>query len=309
MKAFIFCFLLTGFFLLFRRVRILETASLFLKRTQKGMDMAARQRGLEERRQLLELQEKHSFWNRLERQLNYSGLKRRFPSMTVESWLAGNLAVTAVIFLLLAVLSHILTALAAVLAMWLTEKAVLKFLRLSNLRAVNEDLMKLLDFLGNYSITAGEVTGVFQQISRYMREPVKTALEQCSFEAQVTGDAGIALLSMAEKVEHPQFQELARNLEISIRYCADLKALVNSSRRSMREHLRIAQERKGMLREAVVNMALLLAMSSVVLFTVGHLIGVSVYSLLWETVPGRLGLAVLGMIFLMFWGQMQKVHR
>lgn len=308
LKILIFFSLFLGFFLLFREVRLLETAVRLLRRTQAGMDMSARQRSLEGRKQLLKLQEGHSLLNRLEKKLYYSGLKWRFPNLTVELWLAGNLAVAAFLFLSLTAVLGMFRALAVLLVLGVLEEAFLRYLRLLNLRVVDEDMMKLLDFLGNYSIVAGEVTGVFRQIGRYMREPVRTALEQCCFETQVTGEPGPALLSMAEKVEHPKFQELARNLEISIRYCADLTALVNGSRRSVREHLRTSRERRGMLREAAVNMLLLLVMSVAVLLTVGHLIDVPMRALLWDTVPGKLGLALLVLIFLLFLGQVQRVH-
>lgn len=83
----------------------------------------------------------------------------------------------------------------------------------------------------------------------------------------------MALLSMAERVEHPKFKELARNMEVSVRYCADFSALVNGSRRSLREYLRVAQERRSMLREGAVNLALLAGMSAVVLLIVGRFTG------------------------------------
>lgn len=308
LKAVIFCCLFGGFYLWFYQGRILARISGFLKKTQTDMDLAARQRGLENRKQLLELQENHSLWFRLERLLYYSGIRQRFPAMTAEIWVAGGLAAMGALFLIVTVFWGIRAALFTAAAVTAAEVLALRYLRVRNLRRVNDNMMKLLDFLGNYSITASEVTSTLDQVSRYMEEPIKTVLEECYTEAQVTGDTGIALLSMADKVEHPKFQELARNMEISIRYCADLTALVNSSRRSLREHLRIAQERKAMLREAIVNMFLLLVMSLAVLLTVGHLINLTFRELVWGTVPGRIGLGALGVIFLLFWAQLQRVH-
>lgn len=308
LKIVIFCCLSGGFYLLFYQGRILAWISGILKKTQADMDLAARQRGLENRRQLMELQENHSLWFRLERMLYYSGIRQRFPAVSVEMWVAGELVVTGMLFLGCLAFGGVKAALLITCALTAAEALLFRYLRARNLRRVNENLIKLLDFLGNYSITVAEVTGTLNQVSRYMEEPIKTALEECYMEAQVTGDTGTALLSMADKVEHPKFQELARNMEISVRYCADLTALVSSSRRSMREHLRIAQERKAMLREAIVNMVLLLVMSMAVLLTVGHLINLSFQELVWGTIPGRIGLGALGAIFLLFWIQLQRVH-
>lgn len=308
LKVVIFGCLLGGFYLLFYQGRILAWISSILKKTQTDIDLAARRRGLENRKQLMELQENHSLWFRLERLLYYSGIRQRFPAVSVEMWAVGELAVTGMIFLVCLAFGGVKEALFVTCAVTAAEAVLLRHLRVRNLRRVNENLIKLLDFLGNYSITAAEVTSILDQVSRYMEEPIRTALEECYMEAQVTGDAGTALLSMADKVEHPKFQELARNMEISVRYCADFTALVNSSRRSMREHLRISQERKAMLREAIVNMALLLVMSMAVLLTVGHLINMSFRELVWGTIPGRVGLGALGVIFLLFWVQLQRVH-
>lgn len=306
MRGAIFVMLFLGFRLLFSEIRLLEQAAELLKKTQWDMDMAARQRALEDRRKLLRLQQEHTLWSMLERELNYSGLRLRLPWLTAEFWIVGSLTVLAMMAFFLSAAFGIRTALAGGALFVAAEFLALQWMRAANLRAVNEHLMKLLDFLGNYSITAGEVTGIFHQVSRYMEEPIKSVLEACYYEAQTTGDTSLALLSMAEKIEHPKFKELVRNMEISLRYCADFTALVTGSRRSLREYLRVSQERKGMLREALVNMCLLLGLSGAVLFAVGSLVQMPLAELLTETIPGRAGIAVLAVIGMLYVGQVRK---
>lgn len=256
----------------------------------------------------MELQQKHTVLFSMERQLQYSGLKLRFPKLTVEWWIAGNAMTAAAVFLLLLLFFGVWYAVAGVFFLVVGERLLLRILRTVNLHRVNNSLMKLLDFLGNYSISSAEATSVFSQVARYMDEPLRSALDICCYEAQTTGDAGLALLTMAERIEHPKFKELARNMEISIRYCADFSALVNSSRRSMREYLRVSQERRGMLREAAVNMALLLGMSVIVLMTVGHLTDRTLWELLWSTLPGKAGCGILLGIFVLFGGQLHRAQ-
>ncbi len=296
----IFFLLWFGCTLLFSRVRWLELASSFLRRSKEEMDEVARRRLLENRRQLLTLQKNHSFWYRLEQELNYSGWKRRIPFLTAELWMVGNaicLAFLSVFLLVRFGWSQMLLGLAGFAVV---EYLALYLCKLKAFRSVNANLIKFLDFLGNYSITAGELTGIFAQISRYVDEPLRTVLEECGYEAKTTGDASLALLVMAEKIEHPKFKELVRNMEISVRYSADFSLLVQNSRRMMREYLRFDRERKSLLREAVINMMLLLGMSLFTLFIVDGLLETSVWVLLWETVPGRIAMGVIGVILLMF---------
>ena len=272
------------------------------------MDERTRKRSLEDRKKLMQLQSRHTWWNAMERELNYTGIRLRFPNLTVELWIVCNLAAGACLAALLFSQASLLTGCVGLFAFFGVEKVIFRWMRTANLKKVNGHLMKLLDFLGNYSITAGEITGILQQVSRYMEEPLKGALESCCYEAQLTGDTGLALLSMAEKIEHPKFKELARNMEVSIRYCADLTALVAGSKRSLREYLRVTQERKGMLQEALINMVLLLVLSLVILAAVGSLVQVPIAQLLLESLPGRVGLCILGVICVLFVGQFRRVN-
>ncbi len=305
------CFvcLFAGFLALLYRIRWLEQLSEFLKRTRENLDEASRRRLLENRRRLQEMRTGHSLWTRLEQELCYSGWKLRFPAWNAEWFLAGTLTAGATLFvLLLPFLGW--TGACAGLALWFfSVYLALQAGKAAAMRSVNDNLLKFLDFLGSYSLTSGEITGVFHQVSRYVDQPMQGVLEECCYEAQTTGDLSLAMLSMSEKIEHPQFKELVRNMEISLRYCADFTALVSSSRRSVREYLRLGEERKGMLREAVINMLLLLGMSAIVFLTVDGLISVSIWDILGYTLPGRLALGALGVILLLFLGQMSRIYR
>ena len=296
----IFLLLLVGFGILFQRIRWLKLAAEVLQRTRSGVEQAARERLLNKRRQLMNLQQDNTLMLKLEQELGYCGWKRHFPFLTAELWLLGNVVMLALMFLIVLALSKSFWFAGGTVAGAVgCEYLLMKLGKAGEMRAVNENLLEFLNFLGNYSITAGEVTGIFGQVSKYVEEPIKSALEQCSYEAQTTGDAGLALLAMAEKIEHPKFKEVVHNMEVSIRYCADFKILVDTSRRSVREYLRMGEDRKSMLREAVINMLMLVAMSVFALFTVNGLVEQSIWDVLFFTIPGKVALGIVAVILVL----------
>lgn len=298
-----------GWLLLFRRIRWLETVSRMMRLTREGMDEAARRRLLENRRKLLTLQKDHSIWYKLEQELNYSGLRQKIPFLTAELWVSGNVLLAALLTGLLAACVGWLGIPVGMIGFLGTEYLFLAACKARAMHSVNNNLLKFLDFLGNYSITAGELTGIFAQVSKYVDEPMRTVLEQCSFEAQTTGDASLALMSMGEKIEHPKFKELVRNMEISVRYCADFTLLVNNSRKNIREYLRAGEERRGLIREAMINMALLLVMAVVALIVVDGLIAGSVWLLLVMTWPGRTAIGIVLFILILFAGKVFRLNQ
>lgn len=309
-KAFLGVLIFVFFLLLFVWFASESLIGRMMRRTFDTMDAAARQRVHENRQLLIDFQERTGFLYRIEQRLMYCGLTGKYRWLTSEVWILINLMVSGAGYFLTLIFSrNFLIALSVLVVIQIVRYLLESYLMGKNYRAVNDNLMKFLDFLGNYSITAGEVTGILKQISKYMEEPLRSVLDECYYEAQTSGDSGLALLAMAEKIEHPRFKELVRNMEISIRYSADFTALVRSSRRSVREHMRTRQERKTIVNEALVNMLILAAMSIVILIAVEQLIGTSMQEILFYTWPGRISVTIILVIFMLLYHQIRNLDK
>jgi Flp pilus assembly protein TadB len=281
-----------------------------IRYTRESINEHARYRAEDNRKKLQLLQQQKGFLYRLERRLLYSGLSHKFPQLTPESWLLGNLGASALVYLVCFMLMRNFWAgLGGILLLQLLVAGLVDLLKRRNYRRINDNLLKFLDFLGSYSITTGEITGVLHQISKYLDEPLNGILEECYYEAQTSGDVRIAILSMAEKVEHPRFRELVLNMEISIRYSADFTVFVVNSKRIVREYLRLRQERKSLADEAMINMLLLAGMSGFILLAMENLIGISAKEVLLFTLPGRVGLILLLVIYGLFFRKMWGIDK
>lgn len=302
--------LFSGFFLLFYWMGKERIMRYFFSRTMQALDSSVRVRQKERRMGLPEPDRQKNHLSGLEKRLMYSGLSVRLPLLTPEVFIVCDILLCVGIYFLVLLLTGswgrglLFIGMAQIVIYF-----VLNLLTGRNYRKVNDSLMKFLDFLGNYSITAGEVSGVLFQISKYLEEPLKSVLEECYYEAQTTGDTSLALLSMAEKIEHPRFKELVRGMEVSIRYAADFTVLIQSSRKSVREYMSSRQERKAMVKEAFVNMLILLGMSVLILAMVEKLTGSNMQEILLHTVWGRGALGVIGLIFLLLYRQTGKLDK
>lgn len=268
-----------------------------LREAYDTLDNAGMERARTHRKELALLKERDGLLGRMESRLVYSGLPGRFPFLTIEIWLlsqlGAGLAVYAACVLLGAGWKPGLGAAATVVAVCNLAEGILGR---RNYRAVNDDLMPFINLLGNYSITAGEVTGVFGQIGRYLKAPLGGALEECYYEAQTSGDSSVALLALADKIEHPKFKEIIRNTEVCARYSTDFSLLVSRSRKEVQDYMRARQERRAMANESMVNMFLLYVLLAVTLVIVDQLVGQSVWAVLAETTAGHAALLVTGLM-------------
>lgn len=304
----LFLEILLLFVILFWWIRKESVIHNVIHRAYENLEQAAQKRVADNREGMHLLSNKKGYWQRLEQQLLYSGLVRKIAFLTPEIYITFRIIMAVILYIAFSIVGR--TVWTGVLAVLLFEGILYllqEMLISKNYNAVDDELLKFLDFLGNYSITSGEVTIILYQISDYLEEPLRTVLEECYYEAQTTGDASMALLSMAEKVQHPKFKELVRNLEISMRYSADFTILVSQSRKAVREHMRMRQEQKALAGEAWINILILGAMTVVILKSVEILIGIPIEEVLLNTWVGRGCLGGILVILFMFYRKIRKL--
>ncbi len=309
-KIILFFEILICFVLLFWWIQRESIIHNLMYRAYENLELAAKKRMDDKRRGMLLKNTRKGILFHLEQQLIYSGLTDKMPFLTPELWITGNLILVALIYTIATIFSSnwwfgFLIVLIFEVSVYLLQNLLV----LQNYNAVDRELLKFLDFLGNYSITSGEVTIILKQISGYLEEPLRSVLEECYYEAQTTGDTGMALLSMAEKIQHPKFKELVRNMEISMRYSADFTILVSQSRKSIREHMRMRQEQKALAGEAWVNILILGAMTVIILKTVEVLIGIPIQEILLKTWVGRGCLIGILIILFLFYNKIRKLDK
>ena len=307
-KICLFAELLTFFGLLFYLMARKRFLSSLIYLAQDSMEQMARRRAADYQNSLLLQYRRKGLLYRMEKALIYSGIGIRYPRLTPEIAITICLVAGGALYFA-CVLAGLPWWFGGVLTLfaYLGIYVVFQALMLRNFRRTDEELLKFLDFLGNYSITSGEITSILRQISGYMREPLRTVLEEGYYEAQTLGNIGLALMQMAEKIQHPKFKELIYNLEITLRYSADFTVLVGQSRKSVREDIRLRRERKNMAKEAWINILILGVMTVVILKAVEALIGVPVTQVITQTLIGKGCVIGICVILLLFGLQVRKI--
>lgn len=264
---------------------------------------------IERRKRIKERSGKEGFFARIERALEYSCIKRRYPKVTSEKFVAGLSVICALLLITAGMISGFVMSLIVTGAFLAFVYILIRCMEISALKKTGDDLPRLLDLLGSFAATGAVYSNIFGQISMYMNEPLRSVFDECAAEGRMSGDISLALLSMADKIEHPQFKQLVRNMEITSRHSEDITGLVASTRRSLRDYIREASRRKTILRESAINMILLLLMSFVVLAITASLSETTPSVVLFGSIPGKISLGVMAGVALMYFGQASKLYK
>ena len=308
-SASVFILLLAGFYGLMEGLRTTENIKKTAGLLSRRLDEKGRENALRKREAIRMRADRDGLWSRIDKALVYSGIVRVLPGLTTERLIALMSTACALIFISAGIAKGVFAGAISTAAFLFSVYAIIKLLEIRNLRKTGEDLPRLLDLLGSYAASGSVYSNIFGQISIYMNEPLRTVFDECGAEGRLSGDISLALLTMADKIEHPQFKQLIRNMEITSRYSEDIAGLVSDTRRSLRDYLKESSDRKAMLRESAINMVLLMVMSYVVIAISASLAETHVSTIVLGSIPGRVTLGVLGTVLMMFFAQAASLYK
>ena len=230
-SASVFALLLAGFYGLMEGFRTTENIKKTAAVVSRRLDEKGRENALRKREAIRMRTDRDGLWSRIDKALVYSCIVRFLPGITTEKFIALLSAACAFIFISSGIVLGAAAALLCTSVFLFSVYAVVRMLEIVNLRRTGDDLPRLLDLLGSYAASGAVYSNIFGQISNYMNEPLRTVFDECGAEGRLSGDMSLALLTMADKIEHPQFKQLIRNMEITSRHSEDIAGLVNDTRR------------------------------------------------------------------------------
>ena len=308
-SASVFILLLAGFYGLMEGFRTTENIKKTAAVVSRRLDEKGRENALRKREAIRMRADRDGLWAHIDRALVYSCIARFLPGITTEKFVAMISVSCAFIFIAFGLTGGIVTGLLCTVLFLFLVYAFVKILEIRNLRKTGGDLPRLLDLLGTYAASGAVYSNIFGQISVYMNEPLRTVFDECGAEGRLSGDMSLALLTMADKIEHPQFKQLIRNMEITSRHSEDIAGVVNDTRRSLRDYLKESSDRKAMLRESAINMVLLLIMSYVVIAISATLAETQVNAIVFSSIPGRITLGVIGAVLMIYFTQAASLYK
>ena len=137
-------------------------------------------------------------------------------------------------------------------------------LYISNYKKTQNNITQFANLLENFSETSDDLIFIFEKVCPYLDVPMRPALQECVSKARNTGNVEEALRNLELQIEHPQFRNLIRNLEICSRHEANYAEIIRDNRRSLQEYLQNQKERKALYDNGRIEISIILLLCFVV---------------------------------------------
>ena len=233
-----------------------------------------RQKEEEDRWLAIGEEEKLPVLYRLDRLIDYSGIRYRLPFFGAELLIIlGTVALTG--FFLLGLFTG-LGAMAGLMigaALCLAGYIVLRRRADRNYDEIENGLFAFVNVVGTQSRSSDDLITVLDGSVRFLCPPLKRAVEHCCHEARNTGRLLESLHHLERSVENEEFQKIIRNLAMCYRTDADYCRVIEECRVGLKEHIASREEQRAMTGNHRLEMAELIGIGALSFVMIGNIIG------------------------------------
>jgi len=229
--------------------------------------------------------------NHIDENIRYSGLQDKFPLLTTELFLVGEIVVLAAAFLSASVLSGSILKGAAVTAL-LVFGMELYFNghRQRCYNRVEDELLPFINSIDAYAASTDDIISIFEKSLPVLNGPLKDAVYKAVEQSKRTGNCSEVLRNLEDSIEHPFFKKLIRNLEISSRNNANYREITAQCRKLLSEQLDNSKKLAQIYREAKIRLAIIMLCALVCLWMMAQtMLGMSLidmFSMFSESFAG-----------------------
>ena len=123
-----------------------------------------------------------------------------------------------------------------------------------------KELVPFLNIVDNFSKSERDLFQIFDASVPYLREPIKTALAECSSHAMATGNRMEAIRELLYRLEHPKFREIVQHLDICSRNEANYPQILGDMRDSLSVYMSSRKEEAAILREGQIQIVVIICL-------------------------------------------------
>lgn len=233
---------------------------------------------------------------RMDEMLIHAGIRKRFPSLTVELLILLLATVTLTVLIISSEMTGSLLLGMAVVGFLLMGLTMgIKLLIRMRQRKVEDSILHFANLLENYARTSDDIVMIFHKISVYLEEPLQSAVEECYIEAYTTGDFATACNHLDISIGNRYLSDMLANIEICSRHRANYEEVIHGNKEIVRKYLSERDVRREMTKSARIEIGIMMLIA---FWTVNILDGMFPNGLLEILLGSSLGKVLLAGLIL-----------
>ncbi len=243
--------------------------------------------------------ENRSFLYKIDRLITMSGLKKTFPHLSGEVFIAIlfiSLIVAAIAVSNIA--GNVFLGLFIALAVVTAEFLVVIFLSGRTYNQIEEDTSLFISILSNHAKGSSDIVTIMTRTLPSMDGPIRELIKKFLLDAEKTGDIDIAFDVMKESVDNRTFQTIIVNLKNCMHYQANYEEVLQQMMNQVAEAMSAREERKNILFSMKITLVSISIMSVIIVALIGKGIGVDVKAILTGNMAGQFILFITGLLYL-----------
>ena len=243
--------------------------------------------------------ENRSFLYKIDRLITMSGLKKTFPHLSGEVFIAIlfiSLIVAAIAVSNIA--GNVLLGLFIALAVVTAEFLVVIFLSGRTYNQIEEDTSLFISILSNHAKGSSDIVTIMTRTLPSMDGPIRELIKKFLLDAEKTGDIDIAFDVMKESVDNRTFQTIIVNLKNCMHYQANYEEVLQQMMNQVAEAMSAREERKNILFSMKITLVSISIMSVIIVALIGKGIGIDVKAILTGNMAGQFILFITGLLYL-----------
>ena len=240
---------------------------------------------------------KPTLLQKIYRLISMSGIPNKLPGFSETAFLVLMVIIDLVIFAGMSFQSSILAGAVVVVVFDFIVYYLMQIMIYNRAIIVEDQMIDFINLVASTSRQYSNIIDIFGSIYEKFKDPLKTALEEAYVEEKQINNLDVTLYHLKEKFDSVQFEFVIDNLLLCSKengqyfdVAMDLSAIANVYYSSF-------QKKKQILRQAKINLTIMLALSIGIMIMMGQFIGGGVVAMVTST-SGIIICSIMALIYL-----------